>query len=108
MNSKEYDPHFKWGEIKLEKLSKEIDTNRLRLPRPMIIDEPLFSSSMHTESDQRTSCFEATRVRNKTLVTSNQMYANVEFGNTYEYFLFLFLKFDLKSCGKLKESQIAC
>jgi hypothetical protein len=77
MNSKEYNPYFKWGEIKLEKLSKEIDTNRLRLPRPMIIDEPLFSSNLHTYSDQRTNCFEATRVRNKSLVTSNQMYAHV-------------------------------
>ena len=42
----------KWGSIKLERLSKEIDVQRLKQLRPIIADEPLLPSilSCHVQS----------------------------------------------------------
>jgi len=41
----------KWGSIKLSKLPKEIDINRLKQLRPIIADEPLLPSILHCNFD---------------------------------------------------------
>lgn len=48
-----FDPNLtkRWASIKPAKLSKEIDTDRLREPRPLLIDEPLFSSNSMFSAD---------------------------------------------------------
>jgi hypothetical protein len=46
MNNKQFKPSFRWGHLKTEKLSEDIDINDLRRARPMMVDEPLFSSTI--------------------------------------------------------------
>ena len=41
----------KWGSIKLAKLPKEIDINRLKQLRPIIADEPLLPSVLNCYLD---------------------------------------------------------
>jgi hypothetical protein len=40
-----------WGDFKLEKLPKEIDINRLKQPKAILIDEPLLPSILKTDKE---------------------------------------------------------
>ena len=40
-----------WGDFKLEKLPKEIDINRLKQPKGIIVDEPLLPSFLKTDNE---------------------------------------------------------
>ena len=44
MSDSNFDPNFKWGEMKPGNLSKHIDIKQLRQARSMLADEPIFSS----------------------------------------------------------------
>ncbi len=39
-----------WGDIKLEKLPKEIDVNRLKQPKAILVDEPLLPSFLKNDN----------------------------------------------------------
>ena len=39
-------PYFRWGKMKTEKLPDDFDLNQVRRARPLLVDEPLFSSSV--------------------------------------------------------------
>jgi hypothetical protein len=38
-------PFFRWGKIETEKLPSDFDLNQVRRARPLVVDEPVFSSS---------------------------------------------------------------
>ncbi len=49
------DQNFKWGEIKLEKLPKEIDLQQLKQARTMLIEEPLLNINLNYTMNNKNS-----------------------------------------------------
>ena len=47
-----FDTNYVWGEIQPTKLSAEIDVKRLREPRSMLVDEPLFSNVVSSDTQK--------------------------------------------------------
>lgn len=45
--------NFKWGQIKLDKIPKEIDTARLKQEKPILIDQPLLPSILTPDLGQK-------------------------------------------------------
>lgn len=48
-NSLTDDFNYKWGEIKLEKLPAEVDVQRLKQLKPIIVDEPLLPNILYPD-----------------------------------------------------------
>ena len=48
-SERKIDSNYKWGQIKLDKLPKELLVNRFKHVRPVLADEPLFPSILSND-----------------------------------------------------------
>lgn len=72
MNNKQtINPFYRWGQMRVGKLCEdEIDLNRLRKAKPMLVDEPLFLSTVLSDQEP-------------VLKQNNETYKNKYYLNNY-------------------------